>query len=108
GTATPGQGPYGNYVNLVAAHGIDCMDAALVNTSEIAFPTPRARDLTPRTAPSTWTASVDALPAWLTSMESLPDGSVALTLGVAGGAPQGAPAARPSGAPDANGYVART
>jgi hypothetical protein len=108
GTSTPGQGRYGNYVNLIAAHGIDCVDAALVRTGEIAFPTARAHDLTPDTSPAARTAAADGFAAYLTNIEALAGGSVALTLGVARRVEQKLPTPPAESPPDADGFVVRT
>jgi M6 family metalloprotease-like protein len=108
GAGTPGQGRYGNYVNLVEAHGVDCVDAALVRTGEIAFPTARARDLTPDTWPSTRTAAPDGIAAYLTDIESLPGGSIAVTLGDPRRVRQAAPPSAASTPPDDDGFVVRT
>jgi len=108
GSATPGRGAYGNYVDLVAAHGLDCVDAALVRPGEMAFPTTRARDVTPETRPAVLSTAPDSLAAYLTDIDALPDGSVAVTLGVAKRVVQKTPAAAPEPAPDAEGFVTRT
>jgi M6 family metalloprotease-like protein len=108
GAGTPGQGRYGNYVNLVAAHGLDCVDAALVRTGEIAFPTARAKDATPETFAGMRTSSPDGFPAYLTSIEALPGGSVAVTLGVARRVVQTPPAPFAASPPDDEGYLVRT
>ncbi len=81
GEATPGQGRYGNDVDLIEAHGIDTFDAALVRTGEIAFPTRRVRDLTPDTVPSSASQRSGAFGAYLTDMEREADGSVIVTIG---------------------------
>jgi len=82
GLPTPGQGNYGREVDLIEAHGIDTFDASLVRTDEIAFPTRRARDLTPDTVPSSSSARPDAFDVYLTDMERRSDGSVEVTIGV--------------------------
>ena len=80
GDGTPGQGPYRQRVDLLEAHGIDTFDAALVRPTEIAFPTARARDLTPGTSPGVPTA-VGRFPVYLTDLVRTPSGPVTLTLG---------------------------
>lgn len=80
GPGTPGQGPYRNEVDLVEAHGVDSFEAALVRPAEIAFPTARARELTPFTRPSVQ-APPGGFSVHLTDIVRLPDGSVAVTLG---------------------------
>jgi M6 family metalloprotease-like protein len=107
GAAPPGKGQYGGYVELVAAHGVDCIDAALVRTGEIAFPTARARDLTPDTLPSVRASAHGGFRAFLTSIDAQPDGGVALTLGVERRVAQAPPAPAPDSAPDADGCVVR-
>lgn len=81
GRGTPGQGVYTLPVDLVEAHGIDVFDASLVRTGEIAFPTPRARDVTPETTPSSGPAR-DPMTPWITDIVREDDGSVVLTIGV--------------------------
>lgn len=108
GAPTPGQGRFGSYVDLVEAHGIDCVDASLVRTSEIAFPTRRARDLAAGTTPGVRTAAPDGFAASLTGIELRADGSVAVTLGVPARGTQEPPAPVPGPRTDADGYVVRT
>jgi M6 family metalloprotease-like protein len=107
GAAPPGKGRYGGYVELVAAHGVDCIDSAFVRTDEIAFPTARARDLTPDTRPGVRSTAPGAFDVYLTSIESRPDGSVAFTLGVPKAVTQSPPAAAPTSPLDGDGYVVR-
>jgi M6 family metalloprotease-like protein len=107
GAAPPGKGQYGAYVELVAAHGVDCIDSALVRTDEIAFPTARARDLTPDTTPFVRTSARDGFRAFVTSIDALEGGAVALTLGVERRVAQTPPAPAPDSAPDADGVVVR-
>jgi M6 family metalloprotease-like protein len=108
GGAAPGRGAYGNYVELVAAHGIDCVDATMLRTSEIAFPTQRARDITPQTQPTVRASAGDGFAPFLTDIEALGDGSVALTLGVNSCVRQPLPKPEPVTAPDDEGFVVRT
>lgn len=107
GAATPGQGRYGAYVDLVEAHGIDCVDASLVRTGEIAFPTPRARDLTPDTVPALRTAVDESFAAHLTDIAALPGGGVAVTLGVARSVAQRRPDPHAEPPCDAEGFAVR-
>ncbi len=107
GAAPPGKGPFGGYVELVAAHGVDCIDSALVHTGEIAFPTRRARDLTPDTTPSVRATATDAFPAYLTSIDAEADGSVVLTIGVPRVVAQAAPAPAARSPLDGDGFVVR-
>lgn len=106
--ATPGQGMYGSYVDLVEAHGIDVVDASLVRPEEIAFPTARVRDLTPDTLPHSRPTLRAGFDVHLTDIERDHDGSVLVTVGVAKRVLQAAPAAPAGGGPDADGYVVRT
>jgi M6 family metalloprotease-like protein len=108
GAATPGQGRYGSYVDLVEAHGVDAVDASLVRTDEIAFPTPRAHDLTPDTTPAIASSGSDGFRAYLTGIESRPDGSVDLTLGVPRRVTQTAPEPVPGPRAGEDGSVVRT
>lgn len=108
GAPTPGQGRFGSYVDLVEAHGIDCVDASLVRTSEIAFPSARARDVTPDTTPPVRTAAPDGFSAHLTGIEMRADGSVAVTLGVPRRVAQEPPARVPAHPADTDGFVVRT
>ena len=73
GRPTPGQGPYGGPVDLIEAHGVDTFDASLVRVDEIAFPTERARDITPRTQPTVRSAAAGAADFHLTDIERLAD-----------------------------------
>jgi len=108
GAAPPGKGQYAGAVELVAAHGVACIESALVRTDEIAFPTSRARDLTPDTRPFVRAVASDGFRAFLTSMETQPDGAVALTIGVPRIVAQAAPPAPPSSPLDGEGFVVRT
>jgi len=107
GAAPPGKGQYGGYVELVAAHGVDCIDAAFVRNDEIAFPTARARDLTPDTRPFVRATAADGFRAFLTSIDELPDGGAALTIGVARRVEQTPPAPTQKSPLDGDGYVVR-
>lgn len=80
GPGTPGQGAYRSRLDLIEAHGVDTFDAALVRTGEIAFPTPRARDLTRETRPSI-RGRDGAYPVCITDIVREEDGSVCFTLG---------------------------
>ena len=88
GRPTPGQAGFGAEVDLVEAHGIDVFDASLLRTAEIAFPTARARDITPDTVPASVSrpraigTGTDALAPYITDIEREADGSVVFTLGV--------------------------
>ena len=108
GATPPGRGVYGNYVELVAAHGLDVLDAALVRTSEIAFPTARARDLTPETRPAIVGSAAGACTVHLTDIERAAGGAVWLTLGVPRRVVQAAPVPEPAASADAEGFVVRT
>ncbi len=108
GAPTPGQGRFGSYVDLVEAHGIDCVDASLVRTAEIAFPSARARDVTPDTTPAIRTAAEDGFAVHLTGIEMRADGSVAVSLGVPRRVSQHPPAQDPARPADGDGYVVRT
>lgn len=90
GRGTPGQGVYTMPVDLVEAHGIDVFDASLVRTGEIAFPTARARDVTPDTLPASGPAR-DAMTPWITDIVREDDGSVVFTIGVRRGVRQRPP-----------------
>lgn len=92
GVPTPGQGPYATRVDLVEAHGIDTFDASLVRPGEIAFPTARARDLTPETVPSSRSARRGAYSVHVTDIERERSGAVVLTVGVPAAVRQAAPA----------------
>ena len=107
GLPTPGQGPYGSPFDLVEAHGIDTFDASHVRTGSIAFPTPRARDLTPNTVPSSRSARRDAFEVHVTDIERLGDGSVAFTVGVPRTVEQAPPAPWDGDLPASDGYVHR-
>jgi len=69
-------------IDLIESHGIDTFDASLVRPGEIAFPTRRARDLTPETTPSSASRHPGAFEVHLTDIERQPDGSVVVTIGV--------------------------
>jgi M6 family metalloprotease-like protein len=107
GAATPGQGRYGAYADLVEAHGLDRVDASLVRTGEIAFPTSRARDLTPDTQPSVRTSAGDGLAVYLTDIAAAPGGCVDVTLGVTQRVHQAAPVPLAEPAADSDGVVVR-
>lgn len=107
GAATPGQARYGSYVDLVEAHGIDTVDASLVRTGEIAFPTSRARDLTLGTFPAIVASAPDAFAVHLTDIQTAPGGAVDVTLGVLRRIAQAPPAPHSSQVPAADGYVVR-
>lgn len=81
GEGTPGQSVYNAHVDLVEAHGLDVFDASLQRTDEIAFPTARARDLTPDTRPAVPPMGPRHLPVFLTDIRREPDGTVSFTLG---------------------------
>ncbi len=104
GAGTPGQGRYRARVDLVEAHGVDTFDAALVRPGEIAFPTARARDLTPDTQPSTRSAAPGAFRVDLTDIERAADGSVCVTLGVPRDVRQAAPEPYDAGGREPGGY----
>jgi immune inhibitor A peptidase M6 len=108
GAATPGQGRYGTYADLVEAHGLDRVDASLVRTDEIAFPTRRAHDLTPETVPAVRPAAPDGLPAWITDIGRAPGGCVDVTLGVVRRVHQAAPDPASEPPADGDGFVVRT
>jgi hypothetical protein len=84
------------------------VDASLVRTDEIAFPTRRASDLTPDTQPPLRTAAADGLAANLTDIAAAPGGCIDVTLGVAKRVRQVPP--EPLGEPpaDGEGFVVRT
>ena len=107
GAATRGQGRYGAYADLVEAHGLDRVDASLVRTGEIAFPTSRARDLTPDTQPTVRSAAADGLTAYLTDIAAAPGGCVDVTLGVAVRVRQAPPEPLPEPAAGSDGFVVR-
>lgn len=90
GRGTPGQGVDTMPVDLVEAHGIDVFDASLVRTGEIAFPTARARDVTPETSPASGPAR-EAMTPWITDIVREDDGSVVFTIGVRRAVRQRAP-----------------
>lgn len=108
GAATPGQGRYGAYADLVEAHGLDRVDASLVRTDEIAFPSRRARDLTPETQPCVRPATDDGIAAWLTDIADAPGGCIDVTLGVERHVRQAAPEALADTPADSDGFVVRT
>ena len=107
GAATPGQGAYGAEVDLVEAHGIDTFDASFVRTDEIAFPTVRARDLTPDTVPSSSSLRPGGLQVHLTDVRRHADGSVSVTIGVPRTVVQRPPEPLPVERPAADGTVTR-
>lgn len=102
-----GQAVYAQPDDLVEAHGIDVFDASLVRIDEIAFPTARARDLTPDTRPSLAPATPSGFAPYLTDIVREADGSVVVTIGVRKQVRQAPPAAYPMETPDADGYVVR-
>src|SRR5205823_148747 len=73
-----------------------------------AFPTARSRDLTPDTIPSSASLCRDGFRAYLTDIESMEDGSVELTLGVARRVAQSPPCPLPAAAHEEDGFVVRT
>lgn len=107
GRPTPGQGIYAPPVDLVEAHGVDVFDASLVRTHEVAFPTDRARDITPDTQPAIVPATRASFPLHLTDIVRESDGSVLVTIGVARRVVQPAPAPSEPETPDADGCVVR-
>ncbi len=104
---TPAQGRYGLHQDLVEAHGIDVFDASLVRTREIAFPTDRARDLTPETRPPLWAGVPEAFEIHLTRITQARDGSIHVTIGVPRRIRQRAPAAYDAPRPEPDGAVIR-
>lgn len=91
GEGTPGQGVYRSHVDLLEAHGVDVFDASLRRTDHVAFPTARARHLTPDTLPGLPPQGPRHLPVFLTDIERCADGSVEFTLGVRDRVQQAAP-----------------
>ena len=107
GVATPGQGAFGQRVDLVEAHGVDAIDASLVRPHEIAFPTARASDLTPATIPSSRSLRPGAYEVHLTDIAREPDGCVVLSIGMPRSVRQTAPDLRGIDLP-VDGRVTRT
>ncbi len=107
GGAKPGQGPYGSYIDLIEAHGVDSFEGSLIRTADIAFPTRRARDLTPDTQPAIRSSRAGAFRVHLSAIERLADGAVALTIGVPRRVQQPSPEPWSTDGPDRDGFVAR-
>ncbi len=107
GAPTPGQGRYRTYVDLVEAHGVDTFDASLVRTTEIAFPTERAKDLTPQTIPAIVASRDGAFRVHLTDIRREGDGSVTLTVSRPRRVNQRAPRPYAGTRPSADGSITR-
>ena len=107
GMPSAGKSIYAQPDDLIEAHGIDVFDASLVRIDEIAFPTARARDLTPDTRPALAPATRNGFAPYVTDIVRERDGSVVVTLGVKKSARQAPPVAFTMESPDAEGYVVR-
>ena len=83
------------------------MDATLVRTGEIAFPTRRAVALTPETTPALRVPQ-GGFPAYLTQIEARRDGSIDVTIGLAQRVTQSRPEPLPATPGDQPDFVVRT